>query len=78
MSTREKLRDFLKRRQSDDFPDKDEGPSEKQKRAAEGERYSCSTQYFHFCLSYFNLANICWHSNQSLLCYFFLIDRAMY
>ena len=45
MSTREKVRDFLKRRRSDDFPDKDEVPSEKQKRAAEGKRYSCSFQY---------------------------------
>ena len=47
MSTREKLRDFVKRRRSDDFPDKDEVPSEKQKRAAEGKRYSCSFQYCH-------------------------------
>ena len=31
-----------------------------------------------FSIVIFNFANVCWHSNQSLICYCFLIDRAMY
>ena len=33
-----------------------------------------------FSIVIFNFANVCWHSNQlqSLICYYFLIDRAMY
>ena len=49
----------------------------KQRNRREQQKVRDISVAFSIVIVIFNFANVCWHSNQSLMCCF-LIDRAMY